>query len=327
MKRTMLVVVLALAASACAAPEQGGNNANQVATNINAATPVSSPTAAAAPDVVAKERQVWDAIKGKDFDGLGQLLADDMVYVSSDGIYDKAATIHGLKDIDVTEVSLTNFKTVNIDKDAAVVIYDVAMKGTMGGKPVPPGALHASSAWLNRGGKWLAVFHQDTEPKVMPTGDSAASNSNAPMKTDTPATSMTPAANASPSSTAAATATATDSEKAVWDALKRKDWDAFASFLASDSMEVEPEGVFSKAESVDGMKKMESEGMDMSGAIAGDFKETKLDDDATLVTYTVKGPRQVVGNGMRHSTIWIKRDGRWQAAFHHGTEMVEAAHK
>jgi len=58
--------------------------------------------------------------------------------------------------------------------------------------------------------------------------------------------------------------------------------------------------------------------MDMSKADLSDWKTLKFDNDASLVTYKVKTP------GMKpdteyHSTIWINRDGKWQALFHMGT--------
>jgi hypothetical protein len=33
----------------------------------------------------------------------------------------------------------------------------------MNGQPLTGGASYASSVWVNRGGKWLAIFHQDSQ--------------------------------------------------------------------------------------------------------------------------------------------------------------------
>ena len=53
-----------------------------------------------------------------------------------------------------------------------------------------------------------------------------------------------------------------------------------------------------------------------------DFREIKLDDDASVLTYTVKGTgKDWPPKGQRHSTVWVKRDGRWLAAFHQGTNI------
>jgi hypothetical protein len=59
---------------------------------------------------------------------------------------------------------------------------------------------------------------------------------------------------------------------------------------------------------------------DASKYVLSDFKETKLDTDATLVTYKVKGPDEKGHmTEMYHSTIWTNHSGQWKAAFHQGT--------
>ena len=52
-----------------------------------------------------------------------------------------------------------------------------------------------------------------------------------------------------------------------------------------------------------------------------DFKETKLDADATLVTYTVKGPMAGKTVTEHHSTLWTNRAGQWRAIFHQGSRQ------
>ena len=103
----------------------------------------------------------------------------------------------------------------------------------------------------------------------------------------------------------------TANEKMVWDALKSGNYDAFASYLASDSMEIEADGVYDKAGSVKGVS-----GMNFSKTELGDWRTLKLDDDASVVTYTVKLPGLPTEY---HSTIWANRNGKWQALLHQGT--------
>jgi hypothetical protein len=184
------------------------------------------------------------------------------------------------------------------------------MKGTSGGKPIPDSTLRASSAWVKRGDKWMGVYHQECEIKPAPPAQTPGS---------------TPAAHASPTpeSKPAVNADPLANEKAVWDAIKGKDYNTFASFLADNAIEVEEIGVFDKAGSVKGVQEF-----DASKATLSDFKTVNLDSDATLVTYLVKIPVKGVSPlGEIHSTIWINRDGKWLAAFHHGTPVVPAPPK
>lgn len=126
--------------------------------NANAAAKRQSAGTGAEADLIAKEKQVWDALKGKDFAAFANLLAEDAVEIEPDGIYDKAGTVNGVKQVDFTGVTLSDFKVVKLGNDAAVVSYLV--KGT---SPAfgAEGGRH-STVWMKRGGKWLAVFHQGT---------------------------------------------------------------------------------------------------------------------------------------------------------------------
>jgi hypothetical protein len=319
MKRAFALAALLAATTACATAE----NTNTTTTGV-----APSPAATATPqsvndaDIIAKEKEAWDAVKRKDSDAFAALLADDFTYVAFTGIYDKPQTVQIVKDFEITDLSFSDFKVVKADKDAAVVTYTLDIKGTYKEKPFVSPARH-SSAWLNRGGKWSGVYHQETKAETPPTGQdananmnaasnaNASSNSNAATNTNATA-SVSPAASPAP-----APATPTDAEKQVWDALKRKDWDAFGSFLADDAIEVEGYGVSTKADSIKGVQSV-----DFSKATLSDFKETKLDEDLTLVTYIAKSsaPSPLWNpNGERHSTIWVRRDGRLQAVFHQGT--------
>jgi hypothetical protein len=48
-----------------------------------------------------------------------------------------------------------------VDDNTAVHYYRWTGKGTYMGQPVPS-PVYASSVWTNRGGKWIAVYHQET---------------------------------------------------------------------------------------------------------------------------------------------------------------------
>lgn len=299
------------------AATNGNTNAPAANTNGNANASAATGNAALVADVTAKEKQIWDALKNKNHEDFAKMLASDFVYVSSDAVADKAGTINGLKEFAPTEVTLSDWKSVVLHDDAVVLTYTVDAKGTAGGQPLPPGLLRASSAWVKRGAEWLAVYHQDTpveeRPAASPTPASAA-----PAK-------PTPNAATANANTAAKHAEMVDAddplaiEKHLWEVLKRKDWDTFAAHLAEDQLEVGPTGVYDKAATLTTIKQW-----DFTKATPGNFKATKLDDDATLVTYTIKGtgPDNKPFEE-RAGSIWVKRGDKWLAAFHMGTPVVK----
>jgi hypothetical protein len=309
MKRVLIVTILLLVAAACATPTNTttttNTNANTNATNSNTTSPKTAETTSET-DVIAREKQVWEAIKKKDWDGFGALLSDDHVYVGSSGVQDKKSSIDDLKeamkDANITDASLTDFKTLRLDKDAVIVIYMASMKGTMNGKDIPPMSQRNSTVWANRGGKWVAVFHQDTDAdKTEKPGP------NSQPLTPKPAAGLTEA-------------DAVAREKQAWEAIEKKDWDTFSSMLADDQMEVENDGVYDKAGTLNGVSQGNMPKMALS-----DFKTTKIDDDAAIVTYTIKAANSKPGEAAIHaSTIWVNRGGKWLAVFHQGTQAQAA---
>jgi hypothetical protein len=311
MKRIILLALAVLAASSCATSPPATSNANANANANTSASPAATSraesNAVSADTIIAREKEIWDKIKTKNPEAFSAMLADDFVFVTEDGVYDRAGTTDGIKQLAPTDISFADWKVVPVDKDAAVVTYTVTMKGTRAGQPMPDGPMRASSVWVNRGGTWTGVFHQDTPVMAAHPGQPPAAAKPAGGATANANTSATPP-------TDAEAADPISKEKMIWDELKRKDYDSFASDLADEAIEVEPDGVYDKAGSINGVKMFDASKYSISG-----FKETKLDADASVVTYTVKS-----GDGKdeeRHSTVWAKRGQRWYAILHQGTPV------
>jgi len=312
MKRSLALAALLLAASACTTTTDntntGAGNTNANA-NANAAATPATPAGPTQADIEAKEREVWAAIKAKSWDALGALLTDDFVLVSGDGVQPRAQMLEAIKKYDLTEFNISDTRLVRVSANLAVITYTSTEKSSYDGKPTPGSPVRSSTAWVNRGGKWLAAYHQETDVAAAPPAGSPTPAAS-PSPTASPA--ATPAA--SPAATPAAPATATDAEKQVWDAIRRRDYDAFLTYILPESLEVEPTGVYTPSESVAMLRQF-----DGSKFTQSDFKETKLDAEATLVTYTLTGP--IAGKTVteHHATIWTNRAGQWRAAFHQGS--------
>ncbi len=205
MKRLLLLTALALAASACTTTTNTNTGAGNTNANANANPAAATPTPAAGPtqaDLEAKERQIWDAIKAKNWDAFSGMLADEFVIVGGDGVETKAQMMEGIKKYDLTEYTFSNVRLVKVDADLAVLTYDVTEKSSYDGKPTSGKPSHSSSAWVKRGDKWLAAYHQESEVMEMPAA------SPTPAAAASPAAS--PATAASPAASPAAIASATD---------------------------------------------------------------------------------------------------------------------
>lgn len=304
MKKTLALVSFLVLAMACAAPPTNREVASETNRNANVAEKPAA-VAMTEADAIAKEKAIWETIKDKDYEAFANMLAPDSIEVIDVAVNDKAASVAGVKEFEPSEVVFSEWKYLPIDKDAYIVLYTANVKAKFQGKELPPQTVRGSSAWASRDGKWLAVFHQ--ECPVKPAMTPAA----------TPAMSPKPAA--SPSVAPVAATLGSDpiaNEKLVWEMLKSKNYDGFANALAPDAMEIEPDGVYDKAGSVKGVQMF-----DASKWVQSDFKAGTIDADAAIVTYTTKNAK-MAPKGERHSTIWVHRDGKWMALFHHGGTPV-----
>ena len=114
MKRLIALAALLVAASACATTTNTNEGANTNANaNANAAA-TATPAGVTQADIEAKERQVWDAIKAKNWDAFTGFLSDDFTFVASDGVYDKAKMTDTIKKYDLTEYNFSDITRAGI---------------------------------------------------------------------------------------------------------------------------------------------------------------------------------------------------------------------
>lgn len=296
MKKIFVIVAALTVAAACAAPP--ANREATPAANTNSAATVVALTEA---EAIAKEKAAWEAIKNKDYAAFANMLAADAVEVLPGSLNDKAAMVASAKEFEPGEISFADWKFLRTEQGSGVVTYTVSYKGKYQGQEFPTVSARASSAWVKREGRWVSIYHQEcaiTPPRKI---------------------SATAKTNAAPTASPGTLATGPDpiaNEQLLWDLLKNKNYEGFASLLRDDSIEVEPDGVYDKAGSV----KLAAQ-FDASKAVLSEWRIVKLDDSASLVTYLVKIPGMGKA-GERHTTIWINRAGKWLALFHHGTPVM-----
>jgi hypothetical protein len=287
-------------AAACANQPTINTNANS-----NANTSTTKTAAPSEADMIAKEKAAWDTLKTKDYDAFGNMLTTDYIEVTDQGVFDKAGIVADVKDFNVTDVTFSDWKMMPIDNDAVILTYQMTLKGSFKGAEVPPGPYRAAAAWVNRDGKWLAFYFQQTPIKPMP-----------PMPPP-PAPGASKAAASPAAKPGEAGPDPIANEKLVWDTFKSKDYDAFAALLDPAFVELTPTGVYDKAGSVKAVT-----GMDASEFELSEWKSAKLDSDAALVTYLVK-PTNPKWDAERHTSIWANRGGKWLGLLHVGTPVTK----
>jgi hypothetical protein len=122
-----------------------------------------SAIALASPDketIVAAEKDAWQNIKDKKFDLFQKMLAADFRGVYASGINKADKELASVRTLDFKSFALGEMDLVFIDKDAAMVTYQVTIQGTDGGKDIS-GKANAASIWKRDGNDWRVVFHTD----------------------------------------------------------------------------------------------------------------------------------------------------------------------
>lgn len=306
MKKILVLVSFLLVATACA-----NQPATNTATTSNTNTAPAKSAAPSEADMTAKEKAVWDTLKKKDYDAFGNMITSDYLEITEGGVYDKESILKDIKDFELTDATLSNWKMLPVNDDAAILTYEVTIKGKFKGKDVSPGPYRAAAAWVNRDGKWQALFYQQTAIKT----ESAPS--------PTPAASATKPEKAAPSPAEKLADTGSDpiaNEKIVWELFRAGNAGGFATLLDPAFVELEAGAVYGKAEAI------KIEGFDFTQFELSEWKSAKLNDGAALVTYQIKSKDPKM-DPERHSTIWANRGGKWLAILHIGTPVAKPAAK
>ena len=114
----------------------------------------------------ANETALWNAWKNKDAKPFQMWLSADSVNVGDQGVGGKADVTKDIASMpcEIKSFTLSDWKLTMVDSDAALISYKGTQDGTCAGTALPA-AVWASSLWVNRKGKWLAAFHQETPAK------------------------------------------------------------------------------------------------------------------------------------------------------------------
>jgi hypothetical protein len=115
-------------------------------------------------------------------------------------------------------------------------------------------------------------------------------------------------------------------ERQTWEAIKKKDWEALSSLLAEDLRVVSDTGVAEKSEVIEELKTNYT----LMDYTLQEVRVVELSSEAALITYKAVQNVSHKGQGWKsqaayHSSIWVKRDGKWQSVLHQITPVKQEA--
>ena len=111
--------------------------------------------------IVAKEREELDSLKTGDAKTFASLLADEAVFVDARGTAGKAEVVSHVTDFRLLEYSMEDVRFVRLSERSGVIAYKLIQKGSSHGREFTATA-YASAVWVERDGKWVCVFSQET---------------------------------------------------------------------------------------------------------------------------------------------------------------------
>jgi uncharacterized protein (TIGR02246 family) len=146
----MLMLLVASVAFGQATNQKPNNGSNAAASSVAEA-------------IIAREKQVTDALMKKDAKAFNSLVASDGMLNTAQGRMSVAdmSKVMFSSDYSLTNATVEDPQVVMIDKDAAILTYKTTGTETYQGH-TDTSTAYATTIWVKRGGDWKAIFHQES---------------------------------------------------------------------------------------------------------------------------------------------------------------------
>ena len=111
--------------------------------------------------IVAKEREELTALKSGDYKKFADLIADDALFLDPHGPGTKSEVVEHVSDFKLLEFTMDDIHFIPLSANSGIVAYRLTQKGSSRGHEFTT-TVFASATWVERGGKWVCVFSQET---------------------------------------------------------------------------------------------------------------------------------------------------------------------
>jgi hypothetical protein len=110
------------------------------------------------------EKVYWKEVKAKNWTELERHLAGNYVaYTPEEGRMDRAAMMQHLQKLQLDDYSLGNLET-ELSGETFVVTYDITLKGTFAGQPLPAAPIRMMTVWQRQKRNWAEIAHSVMGP-------------------------------------------------------------------------------------------------------------------------------------------------------------------
>ena len=110
-------------------------------------------------------RLYWDEVKAKNWTELEKHIASSAAFTNPHGNFDRAGYLDSVKKMQLTDYSLGEV-SVHMNGEDMVVTYDITMKGTYGGQPLPATPIHMMTVWQQVKKGWIVIAQAGSIPEA-----------------------------------------------------------------------------------------------------------------------------------------------------------------
>jgi Domain of unknown function (DUF4440) len=109
------------------------------------------------------EKQMWEDIKAKNWKAVENKIAEGFQSVHPDGARDRAGEISLIKNLNVGQIALSDFKST-INGDNIVVTYMISAQETIDLERLPTKPAPRLSVWKEGASGWQWICHANLNP-------------------------------------------------------------------------------------------------------------------------------------------------------------------
>jgi hypothetical protein len=114
--------------------------------------------------LMQRERALLQAVEKKDWTAFKKYVSADGWTIDENGAMSVADFLKMTTDPKfdlMVQMTASDMKVIDVDANSKLVTYKLDQKGSFMGQPFPPVA-YATTVWVNHGGTWQALFHQES---------------------------------------------------------------------------------------------------------------------------------------------------------------------
>lgn len=117
--------------------------------------------------LIAQENKINEAVAKGDAAAFNAMIPAEAMATDPSGMMAAQDFSKEFKNVKITAWKISDSKVIWVDDKTAIHTYVWTGKGTMMGQRLPE-KMYASTVYTDRGGKWVPIFHQETEAMKMP---------------------------------------------------------------------------------------------------------------------------------------------------------------